>query len=313
MSGAAVANALPFHDGGPFTGIFGFPESTEGGTVAGRGRHEWNMSISTASHNIDETTGNEVFRLDGETTRLAFTYRRGLTDDFDLSIEVPYVWHQSGNLDSIIDDWHDIFSFPDGPRSTREQDQLEFFYTDAQQDLIDISSNAHGIGDVRIVAGWQLSKSENRSTAFRLGLKLPTGSGDELLGSGSMDVSLAIAGDYENLWKRPQMSGFYRASVTYLGRPDRLANRYNDLVAQLSIGLGYRVHRNVDLRLQSRIRSAVYDSRIENLGDTFVSLIFGTDLRLSDRYRLAISVGEDVKVDSAPDVTFQIALSYGVE
>lgn len=309
----ALAEVLPHHDSGPLTGIFGFPESTEGGKVVERGQYRWNASIVVASHNIDETRASEVFRLDGESTRLAFTYQRGLWNRLDIGIEVPYVWHQSGSLDSIIESWHDFFSFPDGPRSIREQDQLEFFYADSQQNLIDISNNAHGIGDVRVVAGWQLSTSENRSTALRLGIKLPTGSGDELLGSGGTDLSLALASDYDNLWGNPKTSGFYRASLTILGRPDLLANRYKNVVGQLSIGLGYRAHRNVDLRLQSRIRSAVYDSKIENLGETSMALVFGTDLRLSDRYRLTLSVSEDVKVDSAPDVSFQIALVYGAE
>lgn len=59
------------------------------------------------------------------------------------------------------------------------------------------------------------------------------------------------------------------------------------------------------------IRSAVYDSETESLGAASVSLTFGTDFHLSDRYRLVLSVGEDVRPDSAPDVSFQIALRYG--
>lgn len=118
---------------------------------------------------------------------------------------------------------------------------------------------------------------------------------DKLLGSGGTDFSLGLASDVVGFLGRAKLSGFYRVNVTYLGEPDQLADRYNDFVGQLSFGLGYHAHRNVDLRLQSRIRSAVYDSEIENLGATSVSLTFGVDFRVSNRYRLVLSVGDDVK------------------
>lgn len=309
----SVADVLPDHDNGPLTGIFGFPESTEGSELPGRGQHAWDTSLIIASHNIDEGSGGEVLRLDGETTRLAFTYRYGLSDKLELGIAVAYLWHESGSLDSIIDGWHDFFRLPDGPRARRKQDQLEFFYADSQATLIDVTRNANGIGDIRLLAGWQLSKTAGHSTALRFSIKIPSGDSDELLGSGGTDLSLGLAGDMPSLWGKTGLSGFYRANVSYLGEPDQLADRYNDFVGQLSIGLGYRVHRNVDLMLQSRIRSAVYDSEIGNLGETSVSLTFGANFRVADRYRLLLSVGEDVKPDSAPDVTFQIALRYGAQ
>ena len=307
----SAADALPDHDNGVLTGIFGFPESTESSELILHDQHAWDTSLIIASHNVDEARGGEDFRLDGETTRFAFTYRYGLSDKLDIGIEVPYLRHQPGNLDSFVDNWHDIFGFMGGgARSKREQDQLEFFYADSQATFMDTSNNASGISDIRLLAGWRLSGSKDRSTALRLGVKLPTGDSDELLGSGGTDISFGLASDIVDLWENAKLSGFYRVNVTYLGEPDRLANRYNNLVGQFSFGLGYQFHRNVDLRLQSRIRSAVYDSNIENLGGTSVVLTFGADFRVSDRYRLVFSVGEDVKVGSAPDVSFQIALRY---
>ena len=306
----SAADALPDHDNGPLTGIFGFPESTEGSEIIGRGHHDWGASLIIASHNIDATRDGEVLRLDGETTRLAFTYRYGLSDKLDISIEVPYLWHRSGNLDSIIGGWHDFFGLPDGPRATRERDQLQFLYADSQATLIDLTSDANGTGDIRLLAGWRLSETEGHSKALRFGIKLPTGESDELLGSGGTDISLGLAGDTVELWGKANLSGFYRVNVTYLGEPDRLADLYNDFVGQFSFGLGYHVRENLALKLQSRIRSAVYDSAIDNLGATSVSLTFGADFRVANHYQLVLSVGEDVKPRSAPDVSFQIALKY---
>ena len=311
FSCGSFADVLPDHDNGVLTGIFGFPESTEGSELFVRNQRGWDTSLILASHNIDDTRGGEEHRLDGETRRFAFNYRHGFSDRVEIGIEVPYLWHQAGNLDSFVDNWHDIFgSLGGGARANREEDQLEFFYADSQATLVDISDDADGIGDIRLHAGWRLSESERRSTALRFGIKLPTGDSEDLLGSGGTDISLGLASDVVGLWGYAKLNGFYRVNLTYLGEPDRLADRHNNLVGQLSFGLGYHLHRIVDVRLQSRIRSAVYDSEIESLGGTSVLLTFGADFRLSDRYRLVFSVAEDIKVGSAPDVAFQLALRY---
>ena len=306
----AIAEALPDHDNGPLTGIFGFPESTESGILTARGQHGWDASLIIASHSIEEIRGVEELRLDGETTRLALNYRYGLAEKLDLSVEVPYLWHRPGALDSLIDSWHKLFGLPEGERADQGQDLLEIFYSDSPASALNVTQNAAGVGDVRVLLGWSLSEKENSHTALRFGVKLPTGDGHKLLGSGGTDYSLGIASDVVGLWGRPGLSGFYRANVSYLGKPDFLTDRYNDLVGQLSFGLGLKAHRNIDLSVQSRIRSAVYNSDIENLGKASVLLVFGAICKVSNRYRLVLSVGEDIKPESVPDIAFQIALRY---
>lgn len=305
-----AADALPDHDNGPLTGLFGLPDSTEGGDIVDRGKHVWTTSIITASHNIEESSGGENLNLDGETTRLAFKYRYGFSNRFDIGIEIPYLWHESGSLDSAIDRWHKIFGLPDGARDTRERDQLEYLYSSPAGTVVDMANNARGVGDIRLLAGWRISNTVNHKSALQFGIKLPTGESNELLGSGGTDVSLGIAVDSSNLWGNAKLSGLYRANITYLGKPQRLADRYNEFVGQLAFGMSYHLNQNVDLGLQSRVRSAVYDSAIENLGDPSVSLTFGADLKVADDFRLSLSVGEDLLPNSAPDVSFQIALRY---
>jgi len=310
VANPSAADALPDHDNGPLTGLFGLPQSTESGETIGPGNFEWVTSIITSSHNVDDVTSAERLRADGETTRFALTLGYGLTENFDISIEVPYLWHQSGSLDSLIDEWHDIFGFPEGSRRSRERDRLEFSYTDSQSTPIGLTDNSDGIGDIRLMAGWQLSNTDSRRVALRFGIKLPTGDSGEFLGSGGTDLSIGIAGDVDRLMGNAKLGGFYRANVTYLGEPDLLANRYNDLVGQLSIGLSYAIHRKADLMLQSRLRSAVYDSDIESLGDASMSLDFGARFHVSDRYHFLVSVGEDIIPGTVPDVSFQIAFGY---
>lgn len=278
--------------------------------LLGAGQQDWNTTYILSSHDIDQNHVDENLQLDGETGRVALTYRYGLSDRLTVGIELPYVYHSPGFLDSPIDSWHDFFGLPEGSRESREQDQLEFLYQDTQLTRVDLTQDANGIGDVSLLAGWLLSDSEGHSTALRLAVKFPTGDSDDLLGSGGTDISLGLAGDIERVLGNEKLSSFYRLNVTYLGEPDLLADLYNDFVGQASAGLAYHFNNGVDLALQSRIRSAVYDSDVKNLGETSVTLTFGAGFRVSEHNRLVLSVGEDIRPGSAPDVTFQITFQY---
>ena len=63
-------------------------------------------------------------------------------------------------------------------------------------------------------------------------------------------------------------------------------------------------------RLQAALRGPLFDADVEPLGDPSGTVTFGGNIRLSQRWSLALAVTEDVKVRSAPDVSFQINVSY---
>ena len=141
-------------------------------------------------------------------------------------------------------------------------------------------------------------------------MKLPTGDSADLLGSGGTDLSLGIAGDHIQLFGIDGLSGFYRAHAVWIGEPDLLADRYRDVVGYLGFGLGYPLTERIDLRVQGAIRTAMYHSPIEVLGDPSGTVTFGGNIRIGNDYWLSIGVSEDVKVRSAPDVSFRLALRY---
>lgn len=304
------AEVLHDHDNGPLTGIFGLPDSTEGAQLLAARSSAVGVLLLTSSHSIAERSADDILILDGETTRFELSYRYGVSARLELGVELPFLWQQSGSLDSVIDQWHDFFGFPDGARDDRPRDLLEFFYRDASGDRLNINRNSNGIGDLRLFGGLQLGKSAKYSTALRFGIKFPTGSSDELHGSGGTDLSLGVVGDVRSLWGNEKLSGFYRVHLVYLGEPRWLADRHEQLLGQISAGLGYQVAQNVSLNLQSTVRSSMYQVEVDSLHDPSVALTFGGSVRMTDRWRLLLAVGEDIKVGSAPDVSFQLALQF---
>jgi hypothetical protein len=307
---AVEADVLRDRDIGPLTGIFGIPDSTEGAQLLQRGVSAWEFSITHASHSINDVRPGEALYLDGETSRIEFRYRIGLSDRLEIGVEIPYVQHQRGNLDAVIDSFHDFFGMPEGHRPDRAHDVLDFRYADATGLLISMRQGASGIGDVRLFGGWRLQTSDRHQLALRFGAKFASGDSSQLQGSGGTDLSIGLAGDVNGLFGVERLGGFYRLHAIHMGEPDLLADRYRSWTSFFSAGFGYRASDRVELMLQGASRAPIYDSAVRNLGESATTITFGGNVRLNDRFRLSLGISEDVDVSSAPDVAFQIALRY---
>ena len=309
----ANADTLPEDDNAPLTGGFGLPGVDEGGLLLAPGKFRVSASFITASHAIVEQRGDERLVLDGESARFTVDVRYGLSDGIEVGAEIPWVGHTSGNLDSVIDTWHDIFQLPEGSRDGRPQDVLEFTYEDESGEVVSFTNSANGLGDIRLYAGFDIDSTDTHQRALRVSAKLPTGDADKFLGSGGFDLAVGVAGDLQRLGGNDDLSAFYRASVTYVSEPDFLANRYEDYIGQLSGGIAIDLSRRIQLNAQSTLRTAVYDSEIEKLGEASWTLTFGGNVRLSRHFVLSLGVSEDIKVNSAPDVSFNLGLRYRPE
>ncbi len=307
---ASFADVLPEDNTGPFSSGFGLPGVTEGGALTAAGRFSSSISVITASHAIDEEKGDESLTIDGETIRALVDIRYGVRPGLEVGIEIPYMEHKAGNLDSLIDTWHDIFNLPEGNRDDRPQDLLDFSYSNADGDVLTFTERTRGFGDLRLYGGFDLFSTESHKRALRLSVKFPTGDADKLLGSGGTDVGLGVAGDITEAGEGKNFSLYYRANVTYVGEPDFLPDDYNELIWQLSGGFAWWLNPRFALNAQSTFRTALYDSEIEALGEAALTLTFGGTIKLNEQLTLGLGVTEDIKVNSAPDVTFNVGLRY---
>ena len=310
LAQASFGDVLHDHDNGPLTGSFGIPDSTEGGRLLSAGKSAWDLSVTLANHSVDDSRSTETLYLDGETTRIEFRYRIGIGDKLELGVELPYVTHQAGRLDSMIDTWHKWFGLPKGFRPGREQDILDFRYADGTGAIIDLNRNSQGIGDARLFGGWQLTATDRYQVALRFGAKFASGDSSELHGSSGMDLSLGLAGDAISLLGIENLNGFYRLHAIRIGEPDLLADRYKEWVSYISAGVGLQVSDRIELRLQGASRSAIYESATRNLGASATTVTVGGNILIFNNYELSLGVSEDVDARTAPDVAFQIALRY---
>lgn len=271
----------------------------------------WTLDASFAwgSSALIQTTARESLIVDAETREVRFSIGRTFAKGYALQIELPYRHTSAGRLDSFIDGWHDFFSLPEGARPALPRDSLRITYERDGRRSIDERSSQSGLGDVALRVGKHLSPRAGTApvTAW-LGIKLPTGDADALTGSGSIDVSAALAGEYSF---GDRYTLYAQAAGTLLGDGDRLRAQQKDIAWSALVGIDARVFQRLTLAAQFDAHTAVFDSATDFLGDA-VTLTLGGAYRISSAWELSFAVTEDIAVDTAPDVVFLLQLKRAV-
>lgn len=264
------------------------------------------LSLAAVSHSIGESEGNNVVLFDGETNVLSLTATRGVGANWRLALTLPYVWHDSGTLDSFIDDWHSWFGFPDGIRDEVPRDDLRFEYRRGGERVIDLTRNTRGIGDLRVAAGWSPPALSSRGLSLSLGAKLPTGDAAKLTGSGAVDISAALH------WRRDEADRRWAfdasAGVALLGEADIDLGDQRRVAWLGHLGAAYRITDRLTLGGRAQFHAGPVADAPDPLSAASVIVVVGGAVAFGRDWRLDITVDEDLNVETAPDVVFRAAL-----
>lgn len=146
------------------------------------------------------TPDGTAYIMDTETARLLVDATLGLRPWLEIGLEIPFLAHRTGFMDTFIDSYHERFNFPDGGRVGFAQDRFHAGYTGDGASVFVAAPPGPGIGDIAIRGRALLRSPAPGKTGLSAGLelKLPTGDPDRLHGSGSFDlgVNVAISRDY---------------------------------------------------------------------------------------------------------------------
>lgn len=259
------------------------------------------------------TTGNnaaEQLVFDGESSRLALRLERGFADGWEAGVEIPLVAHRRGALDGFIEGWHDFFGLPQGGRDAVAYDQLDYSYRKDGRLLVSQQDEATGLGDLRLLLSRQLFDASDSAVALHASLEVPTGDADELLGSGSFDLAVWLSGERSWLLSGQRLALHWGGGVLLADSGDVAAAQRRPLAGTASLGLAWAAWRNLALQLQLDAHTSLFeDSGLRQIDAAAAQLALGGALALGDRSRLELAVVEDIAVDTAPDVTFHLALS----
>jgi hypothetical protein len=290
----------------PVTGLLGLPSQRDAGTGPA-GTLNVALHTSVANNYVSELRSEEAVNLDGETLRFALELRYALSDNWDLQLELPWLDHSGGSLDSLIDNWHDFWGMSDGGRSDAPRDLLDVRY--AGHGAFSLQEDASGIGDATLSLGYQIYRDEGSTASLVAGYKFATGDEDDFLGSGAEDAYLALRFSGDHLSTLPLrwhgQLGYMRAGQSDLIGP---AQERDLWFAGLTVD--WIIAERWSLLAQVDGHAAPMDSDLTALGEEAIMLTVGARWRISRRWALDVSVVEDVQVETAPDVTFQASLRY---
>jgi hypothetical protein len=289
----------------PFKQIFGLP-SLDNSPLTEAGKWRLNF-IGNLSNTYDIASGpQESLVTDLETFRGSLVASYGMRDNWQLSVEIPYVNHGGGFLDDLIYDWHDFFGMPQNGRTKDNSDQLEVSYLSAA--AFELPGPASGIGDLRINVAHS-RPWKNRSLIFSAELKLPSGDFDKLTGSGGTDFSVGLTLNDPFSFEKYRLTLYGGLAAVFLGDMDgAMAAIQNNFVVAGRAGMGWQATKRIQLKLQLDAQSDIYDSDLKPMGASAFQLFMGGSLTFTKNVYLDIAVAEDIKPSTAADVAFQLAL-----
>lgn len=260
--------------------------------------------VNWSNFSTTDTTDRGSYTLDGEVFELRLQAQRAIREDFVVRGELAWRQLSGGSLDSLVENWHDLFGLPGGSRNRLPRDQLLIEARAGESTLLQVTDDAAGLADIPLAFGYQLDSSERGAAAAWLTIKLPTGKADDLTGSGAVDVALSLAGERQ---LSDRWLVFGQANAVWLGKGDVLAAAQQDYSGALLAGTTWRAWPRFELTVQLEANSAVLDTGTALDGDAIV-LSLGGRYRTPAGWSFEFGLSEDLQVAASPDVVFLLGV-----
>jgi Protein of unknown function (DUF3187) len=291
----------------PVAGLFGLPSQRDAQTL-GSGELALAVHGSVASHYVNDSNARESLNLDGETSRIALDLRYGFAQDWDLQLELPWLQQSGGNLDSAIDNWHDFWGMSDGGRSSVPRDVLDYRYL-SSMGRFGLQDDTSGAGDMSVALSHAFYRDRDSVASIALGYKAGTGDEDDFLGSGADDAYIALRFSGDQMSNLPLV---WHGQVGYLraGESDLLEGVQERNLWFAGLSVDWRLSRHWSLIAQLDGHAAPMDSELTGVGEDAAMGTVGARWYFAPQWSVEVSVVEDIRVETAPDVTFQASLRY---
>lgn len=293
----------------PFTLIHGLPRARPA-AILPSGRQRFSVNVEAANSFTSKTTTSFDVQLDGETSLVSFDWSLGLGEGYEVGIEVPWVRHHTGYLDTLIDHYHDLSGLPEKDRGKFPKDQLNFVWQNDGVTLVSLQDEVSGIGDVRLYAGRRLHTAGDSRLSVRGELKLPTGDAADLTGSGAGDATLSLVHSRESALLDMPLTIQLGGGLLYLGKGE-LVPQFQNRVAVLGFSsFAVKLGTKWSVVGQMDAHSALYD--IDHGVPGSWSIQGGVALRhgLGDRWMTEFVIYEDLRPGSATDFTLALRATF---
>jgi len=309
--GLSQTDIKPFssHNQSPLIHSFGLPY-VEGGKIVGLKKFSISSVFNLSSNSTNALTQNEIVYFDGEMARLDLNARYGITKHLEVGLNLPFVNHSKGFMDSSIDGFHNALGLSGGARAKTPRGEMRYAYIQDNISLFNYNESSFGIGDISFELGFKLLEYKTHSMALRTYLKLNNANKSKLLGSGTVDFSFQFSGQTNGLGPRPAYF-FYSFGYLRVGTGSLLEDMQNRNITFASLGLAVKATSWLAPKMQFDYHSKFYkNSMTQELGDYGMQFLLGADFILNEKLILTGGFSEDIKINTSPDFVLHLALNY---
>lgn len=260
--------------------------------------------FATGNISLVQLNTTESVQLDAELQRWQIGFTKPLGNNWNLRLELPYLRIYGGQLDRSIESWHHTFGLPNGNRDSINRNQLLVQYAQHGITGYRLAQPENSIGDATLRIGHALGANTARHTMFWLSIKFATGNTEKLTGSGAADVALSISSS-QSLTSHVIANS--QLSLSILGNGDRLTEQQRAIAWSGALGVNVRLSSHWYTAIQLDGHSKVFNSDLRALGNV-VQLSLGPRYQ-SRNWQTSLLLSEDIAVDTAPDVQFQLNIA----
>jgi hypothetical protein len=268
----------------------------ERATVLDKGERAFSLDFDYSNILAPQSSSQESLELDMEYLSATIGFRAGLGKGFELGAALPLFVIYGGFLDGFISAYHEAFGLPNTPRGDTPNDLFRYRYTIGEQVVLERSKPVQAIGDLTLQVKKTLLDRNQNELALRTAFKAPTGSLENLSGSGAADFGLGLAASRVG----QRFGGYFNINYLVLGEPDGFQAK-NTL--SFMGAFEYRFKTHLAMLVQYEQLEPFIKSSLPILDQSARQLVLGLRWRGSDRYYFEWRFAEDLTT-TAPDFTF---------
>jgi len=297
----AQSQPLPTVNQNPLLQSFGLPAAASSQPLA-TGKWALQLRLDQSNTLNLESKTDEKLLIDSENSLQSLHIEYGLNSEWNLSANLAYLNVNAGQLDTFIDDFHNLFGFPQGARPFYPNHQLHLMYEKEGIEQFNISQPQSGLLALRLGATVQLPSQPQQQSNLRFTLQLPNQKTSLLTASSTLSAQW----NQHNRWLE-RWSSDHSLALLWHQPNGLLTEQQNRWLLLWSLGLSYRHSSLLEYTLQLDGHSAPFkQTQLIFLGSS-VQLAIGGTLHFTPKRGLNIAVVEDIQVGASPDVNFHLS------
>jgi hypothetical protein len=225
--------------------------------------------------------------------------------------------YYGGFLDQVFEAFHEFFDFPNGGRESYPQNDVYInIYTTSGIDLF-LDDDKAAIGDTDLYVKWSFLTNRSLDLALWSAFKIPTGSQEDISGSGYADLAMALLVDF-HFFRR--FAFFLETGVVLPGQLISGEEEYPLPVFHLMAGAEFMATERFSLLLQFKLNTSPIAEGVtipENISYTtkldlpLTNLVFG-GIWTAGPVDLQLTFEEDAFTNNGADLiaNFTVSTSF---